>query len=654
MKNIVILILTCLLIIFNFQRRYAESNEPNNSYVSSTTGTFSQWISAIDTEQVKRFGQWTETSFRYAENKHLITTETGAALECDFYGTGIVLRMDINAVPAYGTPNLGKIVVTVDEGKPQIYYPRSSPNEITITRELDNRRHRLRLEHHSNGEQSGCRILGFRVLKKNSGDLKFVINGEKNAYLVDARAVLKKNGKVMRNTLVRNRLTGQCCLGGLPPGDDYSLELNASGWKPVLLEKITVPAGSENILPPIYLYRDESTKNRWITYPALNRQAIHKPGETFRSQIIFSPFANGAELIGIILRRNVVPASISRIPMFQEDSSAAYYYNREVTVTLPDDMPAGLYDLVFKVSYRGNFSELNSPRSVYVVKKYPENPVFLTFGHLDTGAQYQAEYLLRLANIANLIAPDMVLNSNAVNPAYISGALSILDMPYVITFGNHQFPGHEDWYGEVVNLIDYGPELCILNFGLPWRVNLSKAHSLLNSRVNIRCKIINTYENNAPVETFLDRYKVNLLHDAHGTGKRVDEIGSTPTVRVGKVNAVSFRVVRFKDNKVISCTYKGDEVAPIPFGREEVSPLRVKFTPDNDGTNSTVKAVVTNDWEENFPKCRVVFLLPNGKYKTDRGYIESEIVSDDNKYLVLSTRIDIPALSKVFITVTPE
>ena len=33
-----------------------------------------------------------------------------------------------------------------------------------------------------------------------------------------------------------------------------------------------------------------------------------------------------------------------------EDIAAKYYYDREVVVTLPDDMPPGLYDLFVNVT----------------------------------------------------------------------------------------------------------------------------------------------------------------------------------------------------------------------------------------------------------------------------------------------------------------
>ena len=267
----------------------------------------------------------------------------------------------------------------------------------------------------------------------------------------------------------------------------------------------------------------------------------------------------------------------------------------------------------------------------------------MTFGHLDTQGQYQAEYERRLAEIANLIAPDMVLISNAVNPAYISGSHLVLEMPYVITFGNHQFYGHEKWYGDQVGITDYGPDLCILNFGHPWHVDLSQADALLSSRAQAKIKIINAFEHNAPVETFLDRHKIKLIHDAHGPGEKVMTIGTTPTTRVGKINSSSFRVVRFKDGHVASATYRGDAVAPIPFDRVGPSPLEVAYDPGNDGIHDRVTATVTNMLEDAFPDCRVTFVLPAGAYAVDGGRLETMITSDNEKYTVLTVRVDVPA-----------
>ena len=608
------------------------------------------WVSALDSVRVERSGTWRHDRFRYAKTTCLSTRETGAALTFEFTGTGVALGLGQLDVPAYGGPRLGRLVVTVDDGSPRVLHPAEEAREVVLARGLPHGVHRVRVVHQPETEQAGCRVSGFRVLAETAGDLSFYLNGEENAFFVDARAVVRRGGEVIRNVLVRNWLTGACRLTGLAAGEGYSLELIAFGWEPRRIDGIAIREGEEMRLPPVYLRRQPRSVARGIRFPALGYPAIRKPGESFRVRTA----SYGTPVDEVKLLRQVGPATISRALPFEEDPEAAYYYDREYTLTLPPDMPPGLYDLwVWLGDSRGRW-ERRSPSSVYVVQDYPEDPVFMTFGHLDTQGQYQAEFERRLAQVANLIAPDMVLISNSVNPAYISGAHQALRVPYTINFGNHRFYGHERWYGDPVGMIDYGPDLCILNFGHAWHVDLSKAETLMASRADARIKVINAYEPNAPVEDFLDRHRVQLIHDAHGPGPKVQVIGATPTVRAGKYDEESFRVVRFEDGRVTSLTYLGDPIAPIPFLREGPSPLEVVYEPPNDGTHDRVTATVTNRLEEDFPDGRVTFVLPAGEYAVEGGRLETAVVSDDGRHVVLTVRVDMPAEGTVQATALRE
>ncbi len=354
------------------------------------------------------------------------------------------------------------------------------------------------------------------------------------------------------------------------------------------------------------------------------------------------------------LVRHVGPATISRELTPEEDTSAAFYYDREFVATIPDDTPPGLYDLVTTIhGEQGYTGTVMSPRSVHVVSAYPKNPVFMTFGHLDTWGQYQAEYLHRLAGIANILAPDMVLVSNAVNAAYVSGALSDVYVPYVVTFGNHKLHGHEQWYGESVGSVDFGKTLTILNFGLYWHNDLSKADALLSAREDTRIKVINGFEHNAPVQSFLDKHTVAMIHDGHGPGTKVMEIGATPTLRIGKINSESFRIVRFQNNKVLSATYLGSDVDPIPFKRSKRTPVQIEYSPANDGHHSTVTATVTNDLKKLFPNCRAVFVMPYAtKFNVDNGQLDHVITSDCESFSVVTVRFNLPAQDLLVVSVT--
>ena len=608
-----------------------------------------EWISALDEERVKRAGSWRDDRFRYAATASLASLEDKAALEMSFSGTGIAIRLGGHNVPSYGSPNLGLLIASIDGTIVKTIRPRGEPRELVLADGLDSGEHRLRIEHRvDEGGLAGCRVEGFRTWKGPRGVLRFQVNGEENEFLVDVRAILRRGSKEVRNLLVRNWMTGQASMTGLEPSAHYSLEVLASGWQSVRVDSLAIGEEEETVIPPIYLRRDESTVISRFRYPALNRQAIRRPGESFRARFL----GYDASIDEVRLIRRIGPAVISRALEFEEDEAAAHYYDREVVAKLPADMPPGLYDLSVQITGGRRTGFCKSPRSVHVVKDWPRDPVLVTFGHLDTSAQFQAEYLERIAEMANLLGADFVLQSNAVNPAYISGALARLEMPYVTHFGNHQFPGHEAWYGDPVGRIDFGPDISILNFGHLWFEDLSKAEALFEARTGAKIKIINAFEANAPVE-FLNRHQVRLIHDAHGLGRKVMNIGTTPTVRVGKVNAVSFRVVRFKDSRVVSATYHGHETAPIPFARDEESPLHIEHGAPSDGTTANITTVVKNALKDPYPNGRVTWVLPRGTYRVKGGRFESSIDSDDGRYSVVSARVDIPADGNVQISVMP-
>jgi hypothetical protein len=376
---------------------------------------------------------------------------------------------------------------------------------------------------------------------------------------------------------------------------------------------------------------------------------VRRPGGTFRARFE----GQKAEIRSVRLVRRVGPAEISRSCGFEEDKAAAFYYHREGVVSIPALTPAGTYDLeVTLVDQRGPRT-LVSPRSVAVVGEYAADPVFVSWGHLDTWGQYQAEYVGQLAEIANLLAADMVLVSNEGNPAYAAGALYGLEMPFVINFGNHRGPDPGPWFGPPVGAVDFGAAFTVLNFGLAWDRSRTEADQLLATRAATRTKIVNAFESNAPVREFFDRHGISLIHYAHGPGPAVATLGATPTIRVGKSSSESFRVIRFKDGRPSSYTYRGHATAPIPFPRGGPPPLGVAYAAANDGTERTVTASYRNDLEESVPAARAVFVLPRGRYRLIGARMEHAIESDDARFTVLTARFDLPAKSKGDIKVEP-
>lgn len=594
-------------------------------------------VSAHDGEHIQRSGSWSSSRFRFAAFSHLHTTSEKASLEHTFTGTGVAIRLGGHDTPEYGPPNLGSLVVSIDDETPRILKPRSLPREVVISDSLSPGSHRIRVEHQIDNSLAGCRIESFQTWDDPRGAVQFSVTAEENGFLRDCRAILRQGDVIIRKTIVRNWLTGQCALTGLAPGDGFTLEVQATGWQTYRSAAFSIETRASFDLPAIYLQRAPATVIERFRFPRLNQPAIRRAGEAFRTRFL----AFDSTIEEVRLTRRVGSAVISRVVAFQEDRKAAYYYDREGTVSLPGDMPPGVYDLSVTVKGKGRDGICRSPRSVHVMAEYPTDPVFFCFGHLDTSAQVQAEYIERLIDVANLLAPDVVLCSTAANPAYLSGALSALDAPYVINFGNHQVPGHEKWFGDPVGLTDYGPHLSILNFGHPWHVGTTLADALLTSRSSTDILVINAFEPNAPLD-FLNRHQVRFIHDAHGPGERVQKLGATPTQRAGKLNSESFRVIRFRNNEVESCTYHGHRNAQIPFKRNATAPLTLSYAKTNDGRHAANTAIITNRLLDAYPDARVTFIVPAGKYNVNGGKIESQITSDDGRLHVLSVRIDIP------------
>ena len=605
------------------------------------------WISAVDETRVERLGDWREFSYRYAARSTLSTTEDGAALTMDFEGETVALRFGQQNIPVLKSSTFGRAIVEIDGTSITHVDPITDALEVVVARNLGKGIHSLRLVHRGDEDRAGCLVEQIGVFGGDVGEAGFAVAGEEQANLVDTRVTIGKEGQVIRSTLARNWRSGRCRLVGLPAGEAYSLRVEAFGWDAWTSHEFGVTAGEETDLGSVVLRRASHSQTAGVRFPAFGRPAIGKPGDSFRVRFNGS----GTVIDSVRIRRNVGPAAVTRKLDYVEDPHSAFYYDREFDATVPQDTPPGVYDLLVDVLRENGPEQRTAPRSVYVPRRQlQDDPVFMTWGHYDTWGQYQAEYLSRIVDTANLLGADMALISNATNPAYLTGALAGLDIPYMVTFGNHQYHGHEKWYGHPVHRVDFG-DVSILNFGLAWHEDIALADKLL-AETDAPVRVINGFEANAPIE-FLDRHRVSFIHDAHGPGAKVEQFGATPTQRAGKSNAMSFRLVRFEGGRVVSCTYAGDDEAPIPFPREGVLPIRVEWETLNDGSQESVKARVVNDLEEGYPGCRLTFVLPKGDYSSEGGDVAFVWDSDDDRFTVVEVNFDLPATSAVMVGASP-
>ena len=122
-----------------------------------STAVGSEWVSAADEQRVTRNGEWSSSRFRFAETESLQSLEDRAHLVLSFEGTGLSIRLGGHNVPAYGPPNLGRLVVAIDGKFARAIRPLGTPRELVLAEGLETGRHRVRITHRVDGEKSGCR-----------------------------------------------------------------------------------------------------------------------------------------------------------------------------------------------------------------------------------------------------------------------------------------------------------------------------------------------------------------------------------------------------------------------------------------------------------------------------------------------------------------
>ena len=606
------------------------------------------WISATNDDRVEKVGSWQRDQFRYAHSPHLKSYQDGDELSIPFSGTSIGIRLAGQNTPEYsgqGPASQGRLVCSIDGTLVKTLHCTLAGREHIVAQNLNPGKHTLKIRHVAVNNQTGCRIDGFWTLPAATGSVTFHLSGERSQFLTDCRVIVIQGDKIIRSTIARNWISGTCSLL-LPTGTNYQIAIQASGWQSISSSNFDITANTVTPLTMPFLKRTVSTTAYRFRYPSINNQAIRTRGSTFRAR--FLGFT--ATIKTVRIKREIGNKTISKTLQFRELSDRAHYYDREVEIIIPKDMPLGIYDLEIAIEGDGRTSVTKSPRSVAIIASYAQNPRFVSWGHLDTSGQYQAEYLQRLCTMANIITPDMVLASNCVNPAYISGAMASLRSPYMVNFGNHQMPGHKHWYGADIQIVSLTPQINVLNYALPWFNGTETASGLFNRYPDALYNIINGFESNAPID-FLNQHKVRLIHDGHGLGSKAMIIDGTQTQRVGKSNSNSFRVIQFKDGNVESCTYNGHPTAAIPFNRTQVMPLSVKHTVDND----TYMATVTNELKMDFKGATVRFLVPaTATYQPTAGKIISTALSDDKSLLEISVSIDIPQETTFSIILSPN
>jgi hypothetical protein len=157
---------------------------------------------------------------------------------------------------------------------------------------------------------------------------------------------------------------------------------------------------------------------------------------------------------------------------------------------------------------------------------------------------------------------------------------------------------------------------------------------------------------------WIDKYGVDMVLHGHWGKDNVSDHGSQGTTFVetrditGKTGK-AYRLIRVKDGRVKSFTYKGDAKLSITAGS-----LGVEFAAQNDGSVSANAATIRNDLDEHFEHGLVKFVMKKGDYSVSSeptgARLGQSIDSDDGKYTICYVRYGIPAKQNSVITINSK
>jgi hypothetical protein len=483
-------------------------------------------------------------------------------------------------------------------------------------------------------------ILGFRVLSGSHGAIGGKVTGDAPEYLNDISVGIYRDGQLLDERLDRNPYTGEILIWGLEPGT-YDLHLHALGWQDQWIRGVQVAQGRMQVNSVHLSAAPVAVPHGPIVRPNRGCPIFVKPGGQFPAAYTTDKKTTefSAALVGSLNTHDL------RVVSASFDTKEEVW---QLELSVPDDVPDDLYNLRVSCSAGGD----QASQAVCVRREYGRHFRVVKFGHMDTWTQRNARYVRSLAELANLINPDVVLISNEVNWHYLAGALSVLRVPYLVTPGNHSLPGFERYFGPTVGWLRAG-DVFVANFGLDSPEAASVLPDVFKHAGDAHYRILQGVEADLP-EQVGRQLGVNFYAFGHGfTNEWLKGRESPPWLHLGKeFHLVTIDLATGKATAAAVVDSLSGMAAKYPIPRDEPwSP--VAFEPANDGRHHEVKAKVRNPLTVALKDARLRFIMPAGSYRTNTGRIVRATPENSGKLIEIEVAVDVPAKGQSIVMISP-
>ena len=269
-----------------------------------------------------------------------------------------------------------------------------------------------------------------------------------------------------------------------------------------------------------------------------------------------------------------------------------------ISLRVPATTPHDMYGLRIVQFAAGVAYPTDVEQAVSVREPLPPTYHIAGVGHMNTWGQQTSEYLALVATTAHLAGARHLLIANEVNPAYITGALKDLRIPYLVTNGNHTVGRWLEFFGPRTFAVDDGPLRLVAFNDRPdqsWR----DVEDLLVGRPGASSRVVVAYEGYAPVD-MIRRSGVDLLFDGHSTGDHPNRADFPPgtlqmraptqeTMRWIAMNHGGLAPAVTATNGLVQEIQGLGATSSVPlleFPRTGPAPLRVEYSQPNDGSAS--------------------------------------------------------------------